>query len=740
MATRTSLDTTVPPPTPSSPRSPQLPSIGSWPVTDVIGSQALYGPEKSSDDAMLAWQRQQTQPAPAAVLSPDRVTSILDDSLNIINNLALYDPPISSAEAIQPQQARPAAASSSPARANTSVADDFDGLLDEALEEFKMSPAAASPSPVPAAAPSLSSAQSDFDHQDIEELLVSLIGLQFADLLIPADSADLARDTINVGQSLNSTIGYINQFFKSLLAQSANPGPWLERESKTPFFCKTHPFGASCFLMTNLDRAAAIRPRLNQGLLAEWKDNYQQCVLLLKRRGLDRYNETEFPFSEQFKPAVSLAQTMGESLQNPQVVESMRQQFSSFIQDPEAVMNQLQAQNPQAAEMLRQQMSAFAQDPQRMVNQLRSQNPQLAELLRTQMGAIGSNSSSMEAIIQPQVQPVISFFKELDLVMQRHGNDTGAVEAWLKAEAAKSTYPHPFFTTSDIFKRVSMLGLTEKDFPASITMLKVFYDGCCRRLTALGLQRYVNEAAPKQSMDKLRKEAVREKDSFQLALSKSLSVLRPLSAELKKLTLVPAALDANRQTIEGWITRCKAAGTYYPPFIVCQDLCQYRPAFEGILDGEQLRELDILMPFCREQLIALGLNAYLQEISLLVGSTAKPAATAAPAPKRVLSNKERFEKELAFFRVMIRQDDKAVDRWLKDNSLESDYPLLWAKKRMSQLSQFRDTVDIDLRRDWRMCAETCLEKVEGPALHSHANLGQIPENASPELKAFITQG
>jgi hypothetical protein len=39
-----------------------------------------------------------------------------------------------------------------------------------------------------------------------------------------------------------------------------------------------------------------------------------------------------------------------------------------------------------------------------------------------------------------------------------------------------------------------------------------------------------------------------------------------------------------------------------------------------------------------------------------------------------------------------------------------------------------------------MCAETCLEKVEGPALHSHANLGQIPENASPELKAFITQG
>jgi hypothetical protein len=237
-------------------------------------------------------------------------------------------------------------------------------------------------------------------------------------------------------------------------------------------------------------------------------------------------------------------------------------------------------------------------------------------------------------------------------------------------------------------------------------------------------------------MDLLRQTAIRHKENFQDMLSKSLSVLRPLSTELKKLTLAPEARDANRRAIESWITSCKAAGTYFPPFAAGQDLCQYLPAFDGILDGGQLRELNVLLPFCREQLLDLGLKTYVEEIPSLaqISTTAAPAAAAAVAPKKALSDKERFKMELAFFREMIKIDDKAVDQWLKDNSPKLDYPLLWAKKRMSQLSQFRDTVDMDLRRDWRMCAETCLERVPNSA---HVDIRQIPADASPELRTFL---
>jgi hypothetical protein len=128
----------------------------------------------------------------------------------------------------------------------------------------------------------------------------------------------------------------------------------------------------------------------------------------------------------------------------------------------------------------------------------------------------------------------------------------------------------------------------------------------------------------------------------------------------------------------------------------------------------------------------LGLNKYLGEVPFNLTETAQNA-TSSTVPKKSLSDTERFEREMTFFRGMIRQDDKAVLQWLKDNSPESDYPLLWAKKRMSQLSRFRGTVQMDLRREWKMCADTCLERVS-------VDLGQIPADASPELKAFLAQG
>ncbi len=743
MATRTSLDTKVSPP--PSPRSPELPNIGSLAVTGVISGEVLQGTQRSSDDAMQTLQRQQTQPTIVPTLSPSR--------------------------------------------ANTWVADDLDALLDETLEEFNMSLEPSSSSSVqPAAAPSIAPAAIELSFHEIEELLVSIICFQYAEALVPANLQKSFDE--DIGQFFNRCIRPINLFFKSLLAQSANPGPWLESEGTTSFFGNIHPFGASCFLMEHLDKAKPIHPYLNQALLTEWKDNYQQCVLLLKRNRLDRYNETEFPISEKFKPTISMAQMADEQCQDPQTAELVREQMSSFAKDPEGMIDKLQPQNPELAEMMRAQMKALRSDPQGMLNQMQAQNSQLAEMMRAQMGTSGTNPAVLVKLIEPQIQLLLAFFNDLDRVLQKHAKNAGDVEAWLKAEVAKSTYQHPFFLSMDISDRLASTELSSTEIPPSIIEMKKLSGSCCERLKALGLQRYIEEAPPRKMMDSLRQAAMSQKGGFQDILSRSLSFLRPLSEELKKLNLVPAARDANRQTIEGWITSCKSAGTYFPPFIVSRGLCLYMPAFEGILDEKQLRELNVLYPFCREQLLALGLKTHLTEMPspIQLDATAAPAASApnkamsdseqlakemtfleemikknditaeqclkdngmpeldlaqtakpaaASAPKKAMSDSERFKNELAFFRTMFKQDDKTVEQWLKDNSPKSDYPLLWAKKRMSQLSHFRDTVNMDLRREWRVCAETCLENIEGPALRHHMDIANIPADASAELRAFL---
>ena len=102
--------------------------------------------------------------------------------------------------------------------------------------------------------------------------------------------------------------------------------------------------------------------------------------------------------------------------------------------------------------------------------------------------------------------------------------------------------------------------------------------------------------------------------------------------------------------------------------------------------------------------------------------------------KKALSDTERLRNEVAFFKAMSVQEDSALDQWLKDTSPNFDYPLLWANKRFSQISRYRDTVDMNLRLDWNMCADTCLERIKHAGLNHHLD---IPENASPELLAFI---
>jgi hypothetical protein len=157
---------------------------------------------------------------------------------------------------------------------------------------------------------------------------------------------------------VNKAIEMINRCFKSLLEHKDNPGPWLELESKTSFYCNCQPFAASYLLATSLDQATCTQPNLK-----EWKDNYQQCVLSLKKHNLERYNEKEFHFSEKsqfmLKELESLAQNpfMRELTkqmitmldQNPQRIDKIKKAMKSS--DP-FVMLAAMFENPQPAEMM----------------------------------------------------------------------------------------------------------------------------------------------------------------------------------------------------------------------------------------------------------------------------------------------------------------------------------------------------------------------------------------------------
>ncbi|HEX4839847.1 MAG TPA: hypothetical protein VFU89_05350, partial [Rhabdochlamydiaceae bacterium] len=161
---------------------------------------------------------------------------------------------------------------------------------------------------------------------------------------------------------------------------------------------------------------------------------------------------------------------------------------------------------------------------------------------------------------------------------------------------------------------------------------------------------------------------------------------------------------------------------------------EFPSVFEDILEEAQLKEINELYPFCRDQLTALGLDRYLKELPPLKKMIT--SSTTAATPPKILSDLERFKQELGFFREMIKQEDQTLAKWLEENSPKSDYPLLWAKKRWPQRSHFRE-IDMDIRRDWSTCADACFEKLEETVLKSYVDITKIPADASPELLAFL---
>ena len=720
---------TTPEPSASSSASSAPPQIGTSTVTAVVSPAALDHGTKVSDNAMQELQRQQTRPTAASALSTDRVSIPTEIDWRLeVEKMSFPDLNHLLDETFKALALSSSSSStSSAAQALSPVDQNLDNILNEADIEFS-SLLASSSSSTSSAISNFSSFGWPWDLLDIEKLMVGIIAMPVLSLLSP-------QETRTVAQSLNVLIEHLNCFFKSFVTTSESPTLWLEREKEKPFFWCTRPFGTSCFLITHLDQATDLTPHLDKTAIKEWEKHYQQSVEKLKEQHLDSYNETEFPFSEETKLILPTLQMMIKLNQNPAMAEWGRHGIQALAQNPQFLQQQIQAlaQNPQ---FLQQQLQALTQNPQLMQQQIQAlaQNPQLMQqqiqalaqnpqLLQQQIQALGENPS---AELSQSLQPTISFFEQLDKVLQKPTNNTPTVQAWLEEQMKDPTYSHHFYKVKRLIK---LSTLTPSNI--EITSLVKTYTSCCDRLRTLGLlQSYENEGPSTEDL---------EGDKYYRDYATScLSTLNSLSEEFKKLKPGLDATDDNRKTIEDWIANAKASEEYSFPFIFCSTVLRHPFVFEEMLEEVQLKEINKLYPFCRDQLTALGLNKYLVEHSLMgkMITSSTPAAT----PPKTLSDLERFKQELGFFREMLKQEDKTLATWLEENSPNSDYPLLWAKKRWPQRSHFR-AVDMEIRRDWSTCADACFEKLEETDLESsYADITQIPADASPELREFLSKG
>ncbi|HEX4839846.1 MAG TPA: hypothetical protein VFU89_05345 [Rhabdochlamydiaceae bacterium] len=485
----------------------EFPLIGTSTVTSgVVSSAALDRGKKASDEAMQDLQRQQTRPAAAPALSHDRV----------------------------------------------SIIDNFNSSSSSA------------------AAPSLPDFDYPWTFPEVEQMLMTTIVFVQSNRLL---SGTQLKESVNVGPTLANTLAPVikclNRFFEFLLAQSINPGNWIDRVSQTSFLDIMHPFGTSSFLIEHLDQDKVVAPYLDQSLITKWKKNYEQSVLMLQEQKLDRYNETQFPFSELNKTGLS---------------------------EMKKVM-----QNQPTRELIEQKAVDFAENPDIALSKLQTENPLLAAELRTAM-----NGNRYGAIVEPQLQSTISFFKELEQVLQKHPKDTPAIETWLKEHTFKPMYQNPFYIWKKLSKFSSIIPSTENELRLKIALLLITSKSCCDRLNDLGLQSYLNACPSKKDINEYRQVALQQKDHLLINISCSLPIFRTLSAELKKLNLVTTEAEANRKTIAGWMTAYQNFEYFYL-FVFCDQLSEFGSALDGVIFLEQLAEFKELYTFCRDRLTTLGL-------------------------------------------------------------------------------------------------------------------------------------
>ncbi len=346
------------------------------------------------------------------------------------------------------------------------------------------------------------------------------------------------------------------------------------------------------------------------------------------------------------------------------------------------------------------------------------QNPELKELLKTQMNQFMSPQGDPFALIKQKIEPHLVFFKDLDRQLRDYPNNKAATQKWLEAKKLNPDYLSPFYATKDFLK---LIPPEDQDTPPFYVEFITLYRSCCTKLASLGLPEYANECISPAALVQAKKEVMPVKEMMEKAFNDSLFVIRPLAEKLR--TLPKESKEADQKEIEKWFKDFKSKHSYSYPFINAQGIYEKLEIVDGIFDKASLEDFKSLYPFCRDQLIFLNLEKFLTEL---------------PQDMAPLTTADRFISETEFFRLAIKED-KNLKQWLEKHSAKFDYPLLWGQKRFSQLSRYRETVGFEERRAWKDCFETCVEKLETPELKRFIDVTHIPADASPELRAFLSE-
>ena len=200
----------------------------------------------------------------------------------------------------------------------------------------------------------------------------------------------------------------------------------------------------------------------------------------------------------------------------------------------------------------------------------------------------------------------IEFLTRLDDQLQKHSDDSAAMEAWLKTEVSNKEYPYHFYSAHYILYALYM---TES---ADHERVQRLYDSCAQRLKGLGLERYIQEKLPPEIRDEQKKALEESKEVFQRITKECLSILRPLSEALKTLT---GFKENDRPTMAAWFAQTKKTSKpsynnpfYFAPYLLCR-----RDLLTDILGEAPLKELDELDTACRNQLLALDLKSIVEE-------------------------------------------------------------------------------------------------------------------------------
>ncbi len=342
--------------------------------------------------------------------------------------------------------------------------------------------------------------------------------------------------------------------------------------------------------------------------------------------------------------------------------------------------------------------------------------------------------SQTEATLKETLNYLFSFYKEL----LKHRGNFKAIISFIDEQRRDPSYSAPFFLRDYfLIYQISLneagIKLDEKDLAEWEEL-----DGQCDDLMSdPNLKDYLAEECPPQARQQMtetihqtKKNMDREKENMKLMIKNNTLFFESLLSLLQQSPPNPSTLMSLLYPKNGNLPHITQI------FSTSKMLKCFRRFMPEVLDKPPYSGYLTLYSECCQKLRAAGfIIPSVHNLGKIATFTPPPAAPSRSTKE--ISIVDRLTREVKFLQEMVTQEEKNLKEWLEKNNSSNDYPLLWAKKRLSKIKDYKE-VDSTIRNTWRYCLEACTEKLTTPELKLFIDTTQIPKDASPELRAFLT--